>query len=75
MAGLVWGITGALAASSPPAGGKVTLKIGWTVEPDSLNPFVGYEQSAYKFFHLNYDFLTGYGVEHLQTPVPELATS
>ena len=47
-AGLVWGLAGAFAAdpSPSPAGGKVTLKVGWSTDPDNLNPFVGVEQSS-----------------------------
>ena len=59
-AGLVWGLAGAFAASSSPspAGGTVTLKVGWTTDPDNLNPFVGIEQSSYELYHVSYDFLT-----------------
>ena len=68
-AGLVWGLTGALAAdpSASPGAGKVTLKVGWTTDPDNLNPFVGVEQSSYELFHISYDFLTNYGDQYLQT--------
>jgi peptide/nickel transport system substrate-binding protein len=57
--GLVWGIAGALGASSSPspAGDKVVLKIGWVNEPDNLNPFIGYESSAFEIWSLNYDQL------------------
>ena len=73
-AGLVWGITGALASSSSPApaAGKVTLRVGWTNDPDNLNPFIGYESSSYEIWHLNYDLLFGFDAKTLQT-VPELA--
>ena len=73
-AGLVWGLTGALADSGSPSPGtgKVTLRVGWTNDPDSLNPFIGYESSAYEIWHLNYDMLVGYRAKDL-APVPELA--
>jgi ABC-type nitrate/sulfonate/bicarbonate transport system substrate-binding protein len=47
-AGLVWGIAGALAAdeSASPAAGKTILRLGWTNDPDNLNPFIGYESSS-----------------------------
>ena len=61
------------AASSSPAPGGTVLKVGWDTEPDNLNPFVGYEQSSYEIFHLEYDFLTDYAPSHLQTE-PGLAT-
>jgi peptide/nickel transport system substrate-binding protein len=74
-AGLTWGIAGALAdSSSPPSTGTVTLKVGWTTDPDNLNPFVGIEQSSYELYHVSYDFLTNYGDEYLETQ-PGLAES
>src|SRR5664279_4347288 len=71
-AGLVFAAA-ASAASSSPAPGGTTLKVGWDTEPDNLNPFVGYEQSSYELFHVEYDFLTDYGSSHLETE-PGLAT-
>jgi peptide/nickel transport system substrate-binding protein len=75
-AGVVWGVVGALASSTPPSpvAGATVLHVGWTAEPDNLNPFIGYESSALEIFHLNYDFLVGFRASDLQ-PVPELATS
>ena len=75
-AGLVWGLTGALAAdpSDSPVTAKVTLKVGWTTDPDNLNPFVGVEQSSYELFHISYDFLTNYGDQYLEK-APGLAES
>jgi len=52
----------------------VTLHVGWTAEPDNLNPFIGYESSSLEIFSLNYDFLVGFRASDLQ-PVPGLATS
>jgi peptide/nickel transport system substrate-binding protein len=61
-AGLVWGLSAALAADpSASPDGKVVLRIGWTNDPDNLNPFIGYETSSYEIWMLNYDFLVGYG--------------
>ena len=76
VAGVVWGVVGALASSTPPSptAGATVLHVGWTAEPDNLNPFIGYESSALEIFHLNYDFLVGFRASDLQ-PVPELATS
>jgi peptide/nickel transport system substrate-binding protein len=74
-ASLIWGISGAFAASSSPVPSeKVILRVGWTQEPDNLNPFIGYETSAYEIFHLNYDLLVGFKASDL-SPAPELATS
>ena len=75
VAGLVWGLGSALAAdpSASPDAGKVVLRVGWTNDPDNLNPFIGAETSSYEIWLLNYDFLTGYSPD-LQ-PTPDLATS
>ena len=61
--GLVWGLATAFAsgASPSPSAGAVTLKIGWTEEPDNLNPFIGYQNETYEIWALNYDLLFGYG--------------
>jgi peptide/nickel transport system substrate-binding protein len=61
--GVVWGMASALADSSSPAptGDKIILRLGTVNEPDSLNPFVGYEGSCYEIWSLNYDFVIGYG--------------
>jgi len=79
LCGLVAGVVSAFGAdaSSPsasPAAAKTVLHVGWTAEPDNLNPFIGYETSSLELFHLNYDFLVGYRASDLR-PVPELATS
>ena len=74
-AGLALAGTASAASASPsPASGASVLRVGWDTEPDNLNPFVGYEQSSYELFHLEYDFLTDYGPSHLETE-PGLATS
>ena len=74
VAGLGWGLGGALAAepSASPGADTVTLRVGWTNDPDNLNPFIGAETSSYEIWLLNYDFLVGY-TEDLQ-PKPDLAT-
>jgi peptide/nickel transport system substrate-binding protein len=64
----------ASAASSSPSPAGSTLKVGWDIEPDNLNPFVGIQQSSFDLYHLEYDFLTDYGPTHLETE-PGLATS
>ena len=56
-----------------PADAKVVLRIGWTNDPDNLNPFVGAETSSYEIWLLNYDFLVGYSLD--LGPTPGLATS
>ena len=60
--GLLWGIASAMASSdSPsPAAGKTILRLGWTNDPDNLNPFIGYESSSYEIWAINYDLLVGF---------------
>ncbi len=61
-AGLVWGLGSALAGSSSPspAAGKTVLRLGWTNDPDNLNPFIGYESSSYEIWAINYELLVGF---------------
>jgi len=77
-AGLAWGLSAAAAASTSPtpSGGpeKIILRIGWTREPDNLNPFVGVSASCYEIWHLQYDLLNGYNAATL-LPEPEFAES
>ena len=67
------------AAASPVAspsgspGAASILRVGWVQEPDSLNPFVGWQATSYQLYHMNYDFLTSLDAKTLQ-PRPELAT-
>ena len=72
-AGLVWGLAGALAASpSPsPSSGKAVLRVGWTSEPDNLNPFVGWATTTYEIWAVNYDFLFSWGINN--QPILDLA--
>ena len=48
-------------APSPTAGATV-LRIGWTTDPDNLNPFIGYANWTYEIWALNYQTLFGLGV-------------
>jgi peptide/nickel transport system substrate-binding protein len=60
--GLVWGLGSAVAggeSASPPAG-KTVLRLGWTREPDNLNPFIGWGTPSYEVWALNYDLLVGF---------------
>jgi len=47
---------GAGEPQSPPPG-EVTLRIGWLEDPDNLNPFIGYSDSSYEIWSLQYDYL------------------
>ncbi len=74
--GVIWGLASALAASpaaSPASSsGKLILRLGWTQEPDNLNPFIGYAESTYEIWALNYDYLFGSGTNN--QPVLDLAS-
>ena len=72
-AGLLWYAASTSAAStsqSPTA--NVVLRIGWPREPDNLNPFIGWENSSFEVWALQYDFLFGFGVD--EQPTLDLAT-
>lgn len=59
------------AGSASPAAGA-TLRIGWTADPDNLNPFIGVETAASEVLYLTYDRLFGFGLDG--KPIPQLAT-
>jgi peptide/nickel transport system substrate-binding protein len=65
---------GALAADDATAKAPAVLRVGWTNDPDSLNPFTAYESSGTELIHLNYDLLVGFDAKTLK-PAPELAES
>jgi ABC-type oligopeptide transport system substrate-binding subunit len=48
------------AADASAAGDKVIYKVGWTRQPDNLNPFIGFESPAFEAWYLTYDSLVGY---------------
>jgi peptide/nickel transport system substrate-binding protein len=71
---LLWAAMGAATSASPSAGPsaqKVVLRIGWPREPDNLNPFIGWFNSTYEIWSVNYQFLFGYGRDN--KPTLELA--
>ena len=71
--GLVWRLTSARAESaSPSPAAEVTLRLGWTSEPDNLNPFIGYADSTYEIWRINYSTVWGYNQDN--GPGPDLAT-
>jgi len=67
-------VTAAAGLSAEPSRPDSVLHVGWTAEPDNLNPFIGYETSAVEVFHLNYDLLVEHRASDLR-PVPGLATT
>ena len=76
--GLLWGIAGAMASSESPAadGGKTILRLGWTNDPDNLNPFIGYESSSYEIWAINYELLVGFRAsDFANVPGAGLATA
>ncbi len=74
MAVPVSGLLGALEkASAAPAVEEHTLRIGFMQTVDSLNPYVGYSDSAYVFYGLVYDALEV--INNTMQPVPDLALS
>ena len=74
--GIIWGLGSALGASpaaSPLSSvGQVVLKLGWTEEPDNLSVFVGYANTDYEIWALNYSYLFGAGDRN--QPTLDLAT-
>ena len=58
--GFAWGLATAFATTSPPSpsSGNVVLRLGWTEEPDNLNVFIGYQDTSYEIWALNYDTLS-----------------
>jgi len=63
LGGLTWGLATTFATSPPPSpsSGNVVLRLGWTEEPDNLNVFIGYQDTSYEIWALNYDTLFGAG--------------
>jgi peptide/nickel transport system substrate-binding protein len=61
--------------ASPAAPGHVTLRVGWTSDPDSLNPFVGWASASFEVWSLNYDQLVGWDPEDFSADDSGLATS
>jgi peptide/nickel transport system substrate-binding protein len=58
-------------AETPSPAAGATLRIGWTADPDSLNPFIGVETAASEVLYLTYDRLFAFGLEG--KPIPQLA--
>ena len=60
---LIAGLASAAADETPsPAaeGDAVIYRVGWTDEPDNLNPYIGFTAEAFEIWYLNYDALIGY---------------
>lgn len=60
-------------AAPAPTPSTATLKVGWSSEPDTMNPLTTYSTEADEVLQLIYDKLLGYGLD--LKPQPELAKS
>jgi peptide/nickel transport system substrate-binding protein len=65
---------GSPSASPSPSAQQVVLRVGRTVNPDNLNPFIGYETTSFTIWDLNYDGLVSYDKVDLH-PTGDLAES
>ena len=77
--GLAWAMEAAGSESASPAAdatdaGKVVYKVGWTRQPDNLNPFIGFESPSYEMWYLTYDTLVGYDPKTLSPTKGENST-
>jgi len=66
---LAAGLATARADSPSPAASteKLALRIGWTSQPDNLNPFIGWQNVTYEIWSINYSFLFGFGSDNSPT--------
>ena len=66
---LVAGLAPARADSPAPSAspGTLALRIGWTSQPDNLNPFIGWQNVTYEIWSVNYGFLFGFGNDNSPT--------
>jgi peptide/nickel transport system substrate-binding protein len=55
-----------------PTPSQATLRVGWSSEPDTMNPLTTYSTEAQEVLQLVYDRLLGYGTD--LRPQPELAS-
>lgn len=70
---LTWPLPAAADGASPGAE-KTVLHVGWTTDPQNLNPFIGFETATQELITLQYDYLTDFDPNTLQ-PRPRLAES
>ncbi len=55
-------------------GSTTPLRIGWAQDPQTLNPFVAYDEENYNVWSLTWDLLTNFSPDDLG-PVPGIAES
>jgi peptide/nickel transport system substrate-binding protein len=66
-----------LAVSGPATAqeeGRDVLRIGWSQDPKTLNPFVGVNEEEFTIWAINWELLVGFNPEDL-TPAPAIAES
>jgi peptide/nickel transport system substrate-binding protein len=61
-----------LLAAQANAQEKKVFKIGWAQDPQTLNPFVDYDEEDFRIWAVQYDLLVGFDPENLG-PAPGLA--
>jgi peptide/nickel transport system substrate-binding protein len=71
-------VAAVLAVAAPAAaqepGAKRAFRIGWSQDPQTLNPFVALDEEDYTVWSITWDLLVAYSPEDLG-PVPGLAES
>jgi len=55
-------------------GGESVLRIGWSQDPKTLNPFVGVNEEEFIVWAINWELLVGFSPEDL-SPAPAIAES
>ena len=65
--------TPAATPTAAPTPSQATLRVGWSSEPDTMNPLTTYSTEAQEVLQLVYDRLLGYGLD--LKPEPQLAES
>jgi peptide/nickel transport system substrate-binding protein len=71
---VAWPAVGNAATSPSPSAEGAVFRVGWLLEPENLNPYIGLLGQDYEIYALNYDYLIGYDPETF-SPRPEIATS
>ena len=63
-----------VAAPAHAQDAKKVFKIGWAQDPQTLSPFVDYDEEDFRVWAINYDLLVNFSPDNL-APAPGLATS
>ena len=56
------------------SGGESVLRIGWSQDPKTLNPFIGVNEEEFTIWAINWELLVGFSPEDL-SPAPAIAES